>query len=238
VQVIRNLEDRGLAHPVWDCQVICAVNESSKLSRKAINKLLQQELNPTGESSGDNPFRVGDKVVCLKNSMVPMVDGSPAGFNGEASDGKVFVANGEQGEVKHVEPNITIVQLDGPSRLVKVPRGRAAATDADDSRPSTGCQWDLAYAVSCHKAQGSEFPVVFVVLDEHYGAQSVCSREWLYTACSRAKTACFLVGKLGVAHEMIGREAIKHRKTFLSERIRSLGITHTVGIDSAVCGVD
>jgi len=49
----------------------------------------------------------------------------------------------------------------------------------------------------------------------------VCSREWLYTAISRAKKACFLVGKLSTAMGMIRREALNKRKTFLAELIES-----------------
>ena len=148
-------------------------------------------------------------------------------------DGKVFVANGEQAEVKHIEHRLTIVQMDAPARLIKIPRGaggseenesgsQGAGGDGDNSDESadTGCQWDLAYGISCHKAQGSEWPVVLVVLDEYPGARMVCSREWLYTALSRAKTACFMVGKLSTGHAMIGRQAIRNRKTFLVEMIR------------------
>jgi exodeoxyribonuclease V alpha subunit len=233
VKTIRAVGVRGLANPIWDCQVVVAVNARSELSRKAINQRLQNELNPGGERVAGNPFRVGDKIVCLKNGFYPVVDDAPAGFNESAEEGKVFVANGEQAEVKHVEHRLTIVQMDAPARLIKIPRGaggseenesgsQGAGGDGDNSDESadTGCQWDLAYGISCHKAQGSEWPVVLVVLDEYPGARMVCSREWLYTALSRAKTACFLVGKLSTGHAMIGRQAIRNRKTFLVERIK------------------
>ncbi len=221
VKTIRALGNRGLVNPIWGCQVIVAVNAKSQLSRAAVNERLQKELNPGGERAGNNPFRVGDKIVCLKNSWMPVVEDAPSGFNAETNRtdganqdaGKVFVANGEQAAVKHVAPQLTIAQLDAPARLIKVPRG-------SDGEGGTGCQWDLAYGISCHKSQGSEWPVVLVVLDESSGARMVCSREWLYTAMSRAKKACFLIGKLGTAHGMIQREAIRKRKTFLMELIQ------------------
>jgi len=210
--------------------VIVAVNARSELSRKAINQRLQNELNPAGERVVGNPFRTGDKIVCLKNGFYPVVADAPAGFNENAEEGKVFVANGEQAEVKHVEHRLTIVQMDAPARLIKIPRGTGdgagdensenGSQGEDEAAADTGCQWDLAYAISCHKSQGSEWPVVLVVLDEYPGARMVCSREWLYTALSRAKTACFLVGKLSTSHAMIGRQAIRNRKTFLVERIK------------------
>ncbi len=214
IKTIKAMGHKGLVDPVWDCQVIVAVNAKSQLGRKAVNKELQGALNPNGTRAGNNPFRVNDKIVCLRNGFYPVVEDAPDGFNSEAGDGKVFTANGEQAAVKHVEPSLTIAQLDSPARLIKIPRGRD-----DGEEGGAGCQWDLAYAISCHKSQGSEWSVVFTILDEYPGARMVCSREWLYTSLSRAKLACFLVGKLGTAHAMIQREAIRKRKTFLKELI-------------------
>jgi len=219
IKTIRSIGNRGLANPIWDCQVIVAVNKKSELSRQAVNQRLQRELNPGGEQAGGNPFRTSDKIVCLKNSFMPVVDDAPAGFNAEVLNGRTFIANGEQAAVKHIQPQLTIAQLDSPARLIKIPRGKTSEADGEDA--GTGCQWDLAYGISCHKSQGSEWPIVLVVLDEHPGARMVCSREWLYTAVSRAKLACFLVGKLATGHGMIGRQAIKNRKTFLKELIES-----------------
>uniref|UniRef100_A0A6M3KWK6 Putative ATPase domain containing protein n=1 Tax=viral metagenome TaxID=1070528 RepID=A0A6M3KWK6_9ZZZZ len=225
IDTIHKIDENGLGNPVWDCQVIVAVNAKSGLSRKAVNERLQGELNPTGVKVPGNPFRVGDKIVCLKNGWYPAVEDAPPTFNAEKNeDGQVYAANGEQAEVKLVESNFTIAQLDAPPRLVLIPRagddeGEQAEKEAEESA-GTGCRWDLAYAISCHKAQGAEFSFCFIVLDEYPGARRVCSREWLYTAISRAKVACLLVGKLSTAHGMIPREAIKRRKTFLAEQIR------------------
>lgn len=211
-----------LVDPIRDCQVIVAVNAKSDLSRAAVNRRLQTELNPNGGTAGANPFRVGDKIVCLRNGFCRVVKDAPGGLNQEAVDGKVVVANGEQGIVKHVEPKLTIVQLESPARLIKIPRGSSESEGDGEESNTTGCQWDLAYAISCHKSQGSEWPWVFVALDEYAGARMVCSREWLYTAISRAKFAGFLVGKLDCAYGMMEREAIKRRKTFLVESILQL----------------
>jgi len=221
VETISKIGSRGIADPVWGVQVICAVNAKSQLSREVLNKQLQSELNPTGRKVPGNPFRQGDKIVCLKNGLYPVVPEAPSGYNTDRVDGKVSVANGEQGLVKVVELRRTIVQLSAPDRLIIVPRGTESQGDGDNSDKSgdSGCQWDLAYAISCHKSQGSEWPVVIVVLDEYPGSKMVCSREWLYTAVSRAKGACFLVGRLSTAYDMIDRQAIYHRKTFLKELI-------------------
>ena len=232
VETIKKIRDAKLYDPIWGVQVIVAVNKKSKLSRRDLNKRLQGELNPAGQRAGSNPFRVGDKIVCLKNSLVPVVEDCPADCNRDANNGKVFVANGEQARVVRVAEKLTMVSLDSPARLVKIPRGtdnggdgngvengEGAATDDSTPVTTTGCQWDLAYAISCHKSQGSEWPCVIVVLDEYPGARMVCSREWIYTAISRAKGVCLLVGKRHTADGMCMTRAIQKRKTFFKELI-------------------
>jgi exodeoxyribonuclease V alpha subunit len=228
VEKIRQIRDSKLCDPIWDVQIIVAVNKKSELSRLNLNKRLQAELNPAGERCGSNPFRVGDKIVCLKNSLMPIVEGCPSDCNRDACDNKVFVANGEQARVVAVAEKLTTVSLDAPKRLIKIPRGAengdgdkendSGSDQEQDSTPatSTGCQWDLAYAISCHKSQGSEWPGVFVAIDEYPGARRICSREWVYTAISRARLFCLLVGKRSIADGMCCTQAIKRRKTFLT----------------------
>lgn len=213
---------RGLFDPVWDVQLIVAVNKKSDLSRQALNKLLQRELNPSGYGEVGTPFRVGDKIVCLKNGFMPADDENECEEDDE--DGKVFVANGEIGSVLQVEEKLTVARFHTPDRVVRIPRGkpdpkgkRRDDEDEEDVTADTGCAFDLAYAVSCHKAQGSEFPIVPVVLDEYMGARRICTREWLYTAISRAKWAGLLVGQKSTAMTMCRRRAITKRKTFLRE---------------------
>lgn len=229
VETIRKIKATGIADPVWDVQVIVAVNKKSDLSRKALNARLQGELNPNGQRVGNNPFRVGDKIVCLKNSLMPAADNAPSDANRDIVDGKIFVANGELARVVSVAEKLTTVSLESPKRLVKIPRGTdngdGDKDESDDSASAggTGCSWDLAYAISCHKSQGSEFPIVIVALDEYLGSRRVCSREWLYTAISRAKMICFLVGKRHIADGMCSQRAISKRKTFLKELIHGMG---------------
>jgi exodeoxyribonuclease V alpha subunit len=237
VETIQKIRDAQLFDPVWGVQVIVAVNKKSPLSRRDLNKRLQGELNPAGIRVGSNPFRIGDKIVCLKNSLMPVVTDAPLDCNRDAIDDKVFVANGELGRVVAVADKLTTVSLDAPKRLIKIPRGtengddQAEGNDTDNSAAtSTGCQWDLAYAISCHKSQGSEFPCVIVALDEYPGARRICSREWLYTAISRAKGVCFMVGKRGIADSMCFQRAITKRKTFLKDLILEGGNGQNQGI--------
>ena len=197
--------------PVWDCQVLVAVNDRSSLSRKAVNRELQSVLNPNPEIKG-TPFRIADKIVCLKNGKYIEVD----------SDGaEVYVANGELAKVLEVDTGVIIAELSNPSRTIRIPRGKSSdSEDGDKDSSNTGCSWDLAYGLSTHKSQGSEWPVVIVLIDEYPGARMVCSREWIYTAISRAKQKCILVGKKSTADAMCYRVAIGNRKTFLRELVQ------------------
>lgn len=226
--------------PVWGVQVLCAVNRKSELSRRELNKLLQLHLNPNPVVA-NSPFRLRDKVVNTKNGWFPLVEVAGKTEDGRVklvdnddnltvnANNQVYVANGELGEVVKVEPNYFHVQLTEPRRLVVVPRGKQqfnsddAAGDEDgnvEESTNTGCDWELGYALSVHKSQGSEWPVVLYMVDDSGGAKRVCTREHLYTGISRAKQCCFLIGKLSVAQGFCRRTAIDKRRTFLAQKIK------------------
>lgn len=226
----------GGADPVLSCQVVCPVNAKSPLARKTLNEILQRELNAGGERAGSNPFRVGDKAVNLKNGRFPAVEWDTGSDEVDVSDrGELYVANGELARVLHVEDRLTIAQLDNPRRVVKIPRGKSESrsenADADqDAGPAgneeaaenstgTGCSWDLGYCISVHKSQGSEWPTVIGMIDAYPGARMVCSREFWYTAISRAKSQCALIGQRAVVDADCRKQAIWRRKTFLREMV-------------------
>ena len=217
-EVLKSLQTaaaRGL-DPIWDCQILVAVNDRSELSRKSMNNVLQHELNSNPEVKG-SPFRLADKIVCLKNGNYPLAE-KPQ--NQEEPD-SVYVANGELAMIIAIEEKRLIAKLSISDQEIVIPRGKPsknAGSDEDES--ATGCSWDLAYALSVHKSQGSEWPVVIVMLDEYPGAKFVCSREWLYTAVSRAKEQCILIGHRHVADAMCRLQAIGKRKTLLRERLQ------------------
>lgn len=220
LNLLRKLRDGGRADPIWECQVICAVNEKSPLGRQELNKLLQTELNPRGRGEVGLKFRENDKVICLKNGSYALCDAEA-----EKTAGETYLANGEIGRVLAVDPRGVVIRFETPERVVRVFRGKDEGdgeVDAEGNSNGGGLsRFDLAYAVSCHKSQGSEWPVVIVVLDEYPGARLVCSRNWVYTAISRARTACFLVGKLSTLKSMCRRDVLWKRKTFLRELLSS-----------------
>ncbi len=214
LDLVAKIRDQRLCDPIWDVQIIVAINKRSPLCRTTLNKSLQAELNPAGKSIPGSPFRVGDKVIVLKNSTLPLAD----------SPETCFVANGEFGCVIEVHEKRTIVDFKMPDRRVVIPRGNATPKEGDsnDDDSGTGCDMDLGYAATCHKLQGSSAKIVIIALDEYPGATGqfgVCDKAWIYTAISRAEQICFLVGKRQTIVRMCNRTAIKNRKTFLVEDI-------------------
>ncbi|NLX99045.1 MAG: AAA family ATPase, partial [Rhodopirellula sp.] len=188
--MLRAVQSQPGIDPIDDVQVVAAVNAKSPLSRAALNAVLQRELNPSGLSAGTNPFRVRDKIVCLKNGRYRAVEWDSQDEDVDATDkGEVYVANGELARVLAVEPTLTVARLENPTRVVRIPRGASAgqeASDADagsgsggdgsdgndsDKSAGTGCSWDLGYCLSVHKSQGSEWPVVITMLDDYPGAR-------------------------------------------------------------------
>lgn len=218
------IRERDIADPVWDCQVICPINIKSEVSRQILNRQLQAALNTSGRGVPGQEMRVGDKIVCTKNGMFPAYHGGSNSGSGEddESEGGWFVANGELGKVTDVREKLIVAKFENPPRMIKIPIGKQEKKDdSDDSEESgSAANFELGYCISGHKSQGSEWPIVLIVLDACAGARRVMSREWVYTAISRGKRFCLLVGRLQTAIMACQRVALKYRKTFLAERIQ------------------
>jgi exodeoxyribonuclease V alpha subunit len=221
VRLVQSVPLLGELNPVWDVQVVVPVNEKSQLCRGRLNKILQVELNRANYADGE--FWPQDKIVCLKNQFLPAVqegveDLASVGEEGyvrQSPDGtgpQLYVANGELGRVLEDHPAKLIMRFETPRRTVLAPKGGEGGSPADN--------FDLGYAVSCHKSQGSEWPVVIVVIDDYPGARLICDRSWVYTAISRAKRACYLVGSESTMRAMVRQQKIHSRKTFLVERLQ------------------
>lgn len=213
LQICHQAKNAGL-DPVWDVQIVTAVNEKSPLSRVELNKELQRVLNKQPGVEGVT-FRPGDKLVNTKNAFFKQaagngsssLDDSDSGVDSNQRD-ELYVANGELAKVIDVDRRSMILSLDAPARRIQVYFGQEG-----------GCTFELGYALSVHKSQGSDWPWVVVMLDDYPGARMVCDRSWLYTAISRAKTKCWMIGSKATANRMVKTSKIWHRKTFLRELI-------------------
>jgi ATP-dependent exoDNAse (exonuclease V) alpha subunit len=151
LELIESLKQSDSIDPVWDIQVLVAVNKKSPLSREKLNETLRPIFNPAGVSKGESPFKVNDKVMVTRNSFFPVAN-QPG-----SDDKKVWVANGELGEVLEAFDNRTIVEFENPKRVVLVPRGKqekkkgAEDKSENDENAGTGCDMTLAYACTVHK---------------------------------------------------------------------------------------
>lgn len=206
--------------PVWQTQILCATNEKSDLSRKAVNERFAGRLNPDGRGWSGVPFRVGDKVICGTNGMLRVVRWSGRGADDDSREyrptgAEQYVANGDMGRVVAVGSDGFVVEA--ADSLVSVPKGRAKSDAEDDDGEPTGKtgDWEHAYAITCHKSQGSEWPCVVVLADRAGGG--VADRHWWYTAISRASRVCLVVGDRAAFEVQRTRESLAKRKTFLAE---------------------
>jgi exodeoxyribonuclease V alpha subunit len=207
-------------NPIWDVQVLCAVNDKSPLSREVLNKYLQDLLN-AGPKVDGTIFRVRDKAVCLKNGWFKSFD-PVSGMNEDIQSneqGEVFVANGELAEIVRIDSTRIVARLENPSREVIIPLRKNSDEEGNGPAKSGIGVWDLGYALSVHKSQGSEWKRVLTILDEYPGARMICDRAWIYTAISRAQEQSILVGKSDIAERFCRTAKIHSRKTFLRELI-------------------
>ena len=206
---------------IEDIQILTGKNDY----RKQLNAVLQKFLNPHGESIRGNPFRRGDKIVCLKNGKYQ----DPADQMEEH-----FVANGELGRVMDIKPGRMTVRLCDPARTILITHApvleneREVADSEDMQRGAVG-DWDLGYCLSVHRSQGSQWRFVIVMLES--GHSVIQTRNWTYTAISRAEIATFVVGTNDAAQRSLRVDGISGRKTFLVERIQSSRLASTIDHD-------
>lgn len=190
-------------------QVLCAKNDT----RRQLNRVLQQMLNADGATVKGNPFRRGDKIVLLKNGTYP---------DAEEQTETHFVANGELGRVGHCQPGRMIVDLCDPQRSIIVthaPVGKTEngiADNQDEQRGALG-DWDLGYCLSVHRSQGSQWRFVLVCCEQ--SGQMVQSRQWIYTAISRAELATWVLGQQQTIQQGLRRNGIAGRVTMLPQLI-------------------
>lgn len=173
-----------------------------------LNRILQECINPPSDKKveleyGENIFRVGDKVMQTKNNYDMEWDiMSTYGISAQRGKG---VFNGDIGIIDHINK---------PSRLIKI--------TFDDGREAeysyeTLEELELAYAITIHKSQGSEYPVVIMPLLG--GPRSLLYRNLLYTGVTRAKDCVVILGSENTVKEMIRCENENRRYTGLAARI-------------------
>ena len=174
-----------------------------------LNQLLQAQFNPPGSGKqertrGDVTFREGDKVMQTRNNY-QLVWKKEGVFGWEDGSG---VFNGDIGFITAIDPE-----------------ERSITVLFDDEREATyegGALDDLelAYCLSVHKSQGSEFPVV--VMPAVGGPPMLLTRNLLYTAVTRARRLVMLVGRESAIDQMIANVNTRKRYSALTYRLKLL----------------
>jgi exodeoxyribonuclease V alpha subunit len=154
----------------------------------ALNERLQARLNPDGKPALNDRFRIGDRLIQTRNSHELGL------MNGSI----VFLRADKPGE------EAIVVDTDEGNSLV-IPYGETATLQ-------------LAYAISVHKAQGCEVPVVVGVC--HRTHSRMLTRPLLYTAITRARNSCVLVGDRAALTAAVERNDSGSRHSGLAERLR------------------
>lgn len=195
---------------MFDIQVMTPMRKGL-LGVERLNGILQQYLNPPEKSKnerehGDGLFREGDKVMQIKNNyQIQWEKRGRYGIPIEKGDG---VFNGDMGIVREINTfsELLTVEFDD-CRFVEY-----SFKQLDEL--------ELAYAITIHKAQGSEYPAVVIPLLN--GPRMLMNRNLLYTAVTRARKCVTLVGSPNTFYQMVDNEFEQKRYTTLKERIREL----------------
>jgi exodeoxyribonuclease V alpha subunit len=191
--------------PLVDIQILAPM-KNSPTGVKALNQLLQDILNPSQDGkpekqSGGQIFRVGDKVMQIKNNY------NLEWVTSEGEEGK-GVYNGDIGFITDIdlEERHLIVCYDGDKEVTYDFVGLEELTHA--------------FAITIHKSQGSEFKAVIMPMG--FVPPMLMSRNILYTAITRAKELVILVGDKRAMQEMVARNQEMKRYSGLGERLLKL----------------
>ena len=179
-----------------DIQVLTPMNRQS-LGTNELNTLLQETLNPPAELKFEierfgSTFRTGDKVIQTRNNY----------------EKEVF--NGDIGHISDIttEPAQIEVSFEGNHRV--------------SYEPGELDELQLAYAITIHKSQGSEFPVVVIpVAGQQF---MLLQQNLLYTGITRGRKLVILVGERRALNMAVRNEKSSRRFTGLSDKLRQLDL--------------
>jgi exodeoxyribonuclease V alpha subunit len=194
---------------ILETQVIVAVKSRGDVSCYRLNQAIKDIVNPfrdfepcievlshkTSKETFTYKIQVGDKVINTKNNY------NTYNLNDETTP----IFNGNLGIV-------TKIQTDGSCVVDYVGIGKIIMLKEDSKN------LELAYALTCHKVQGSGFNDVIIALDTNSYIMN-CA-EWLYTAITRAKKTCTLISTNSTISQTIRKKEVKKKQTFLGEFLK------------------
>ena len=206
VELCRERLPRNMGIPTEQIQVLSPTRKGA-CGTAALNRALQAAMNPPAAGRrqkqwGDVTFRMGDRVMQTRNNYDVIWEKD----DGTAGSG---IFNGDVGVIQDIDPSgeLIVIRFDD----------RTATYTADML-----AQLDMAYAITVHKSQGSEYPAV--ILTAAPAAPTLMVRGVLYTAITRARRLLILVGDDTVPGEMAANDRQQRRYSGLRRRLKE-GLT-------------
>jgi exodeoxyribonuclease V alpha subunit len=194
----------------FDIQVLTPMRKGP-LGVESLNPILQRYLNPAGAGKrekqiGQTIYREGDKVMQIRNNY--QLEWEVTTKYGIVADKGLGVFNGDMGYIDRIdEYSETVEVIYDEDHRVRYP---FANLD----------ELELAYAVTIHKSQGSEYPAVIIPLLT--GPKQLFNRNLLYTAVTRARKCVCIVGSIETVEKMVRNGDELKRYTSLDEAIREM----------------
>ena len=210
IQLILEKLPRYVEATPYDIQVLTPMRKG-KLGVETLNGILQKYLNPPDERKrechvGDTLFREGDKVMQIKNNY-QLAWEVVSRYNIPIDQG-MGIFNGDLGVIRAIDDYAkeVVVEFDEHRRV---------------TYPYAGLdEIELAYAVTIHKSQGSEYPAVIMPLLS--GPHMLFNRNLLYTGVTRARTCVTILGSRATLLDMIANNQENRRYTGFADQIVSL----------------
>lgn len=208
LQLVKQKMPRYVDATSYDIQVLTPTRKGL-LGVERLNTILQQYLNPPAKQKkehqvGDRIFREGDKVMQIRNNY--QLEWEIRSRYGLAIDKGLGVFNGDVGIIQEINDySSTVSVLYDENRLVQY-----LFKGLDEL--------ELAYAITIHKSQGSEYPAVVMPLLP--GPRMLMNRNLLYTAVTRARKCITIVGDENVFYQMVDNTTQQRRYSGLQERIK------------------
>ena len=212
LQLVKQKMPKYVDATPYDVQVLTPTRKGL-LGVERLNGILQQYLNPPGKGKkehqvGERIFREGDKVMQIRNNY--QLEWEIRSRYGLAIDKGLGVFNGDVGIIQEINDySSTVSVLYDENKLVIYP---FKGLD----------ELELAYAITIHKSQGSEYPAVVMPLLP--GPRMLMNRNLLYTAVTRARKCITIVGDENVFYRMIDNTTQQRRYSGLKERLKEASL--------------
>jgi ATP-dependent exoDNAse (exonuclease V) alpha subunit len=204
-KVIEHFKTEYATHKnIMDIQIIVPVKEKGDACTLELNNEIQEYYNPQNQRKREvritnfkktYTLREGDKVINVKNNYKT--------FSVDGREQSIF--NGYIGIISEIDRYCIIVDFDLCGKVV-IPK-------------KSWNSLEMAYAITCHKFQGSQSNIIIVGLD--YNSYSLLTKEWVYTAITRASKKCILCAEESALRYAISNSNISAKQTFLCEMLKN-----------------